>query len=94
MLITETITITRANTSVEWPSLIAPDDPNSPWPTANVVITSATSNDDLSKTITRLWTSKEEFVTVHAYIGPNTSFLFDSITYPGITHTRSIITTD
>jgi hypothetical protein len=93
MQIVETIIINRANTTIDWPSTNVPEDPNSPWPTANCISTSEISSDTLTKTTVRVWSSKEEFVTVHAYVGPNTTFYFDSITTIGITHSRIIETT-
>ena len=96
MLITETITINRSNTSIDWPSSPVYEDPNDPWPTANVTTTSAISDDSLTKTIVRTWTSKEEFITVHTYLSPysNGYFYFNSITIPGLTHTRTFLTTE
>jgi hypothetical protein len=93
MTITETIVITRANTSIEWPTSSAPA---GPWLAATVITTSNISNDELTKTITKIWNSKEEFVTLHAYINPDVSVEahFESITVPGLTHSRIIETTE
>jgi hypothetical protein len=96
MQIIETITINRANTDVAWPLKNSVVDPNDPWPTANVSITSAMSDDNLTTTTIRTWASKEEFLTLHSYVSPNFSGnnYFNSIIIPGLTHTRTILITE
>jgi len=95
MIITETIVIARANTSIEWPIAPAPTS-DDPWLNATPITTSNISDDELTKTITKIWNSKEEFVTLHAYINPNVPIAayFESITVPGLTHTRIFETTE
>lgn len=96
MIITETITLARANTSIVWPEIMSANnvaDPNSPTLTTEPLITTDVSDDLLTKRTIRVWTSKEDFVAVHAYAGSDANAYFDSIASPGITHTR-IITTE
>ena len=51
MLITETITITRANTSIDWPQPAVHADPNSPWNSITATVTNNNSQDGLTKTL-------------------------------------------
>lgn len=94
MTIIETIITTRANTSINWPQPAVHEDPNSPWNSITATVTHNNSQDGLTKTLTRTWDSRDEFITVHAYMPPdgNAAIYFDYITVPGITHTRIIET--
>ena len=96
MTITETIVITRANTSIDWPSPTVSADPNNPWINSTAITTSEISEDTLTKTVTKIWDSKDEFLTLHAYVAPDVpaNSYFSAVTIPGITHTRIFATTE
>lgn len=96
MIITERTIINRANTSIVWPELsyTPVEDTNDPWPNANVAKIESISDDNLTKTITRTWTSLEEFITAHVYSGPNSRAYFGSIINPGITFTKVFSATE
>ena len=93
MQITEVTTITRANTDIVWTSDL-PKDPNDPF-IANLdktyTITVVVSDDQLTKTSTRIWSDQQAFIDCHAYsnVTIDSAFLTINAT-PGITYSRTI----
>jgi hypothetical protein len=96
MQITEVTTITRANTDISW-SINIDQDINNPFLTnldKTYTVSAVVSEDQLTKTTTRIWTDQQAFIDCHTY--SNTTIDSASLAInstPGIAFNRTITTT-
>ena len=95
MQITEVTTLTRANTDISWSSDL-PGDPNNPFDTninKTFTQTIVISDDQLTRTVTRVWSDQQAFIDCHSYSNVTIESAFLTInTTPGITYNRTITT--
>jgi hypothetical protein len=97
--ITETITYTRANTSIDWS--LNSNSSNSSLQSVydnliankNLTISYNLSNDNLVKTIERVWTNEEDFISTHLVDASGDRDFWNDRLRRGITYNRTITTT-
>ena len=93
--ITEVTTLTRANTDISWSSDL-PGDPDSPFLTnldKTYTVSVVISDDQLTRTNTRIWSDQQAFIDCHLYSNTELdSANFAINTTPGITFNRTITT--
>lgn len=95
MNITETVTVTRANTSIQWPGTGLSIDQNDPFEAAlangSVQATVNISEDELTKTRVRSWTDRDAYVATQLYVNANAqSEYIQTLVVSGITQTRTV----
>lgn len=97
MKITETTIITRANTSINWPSEGVPNDSSNPSGDRTGLYFNYTqdiSQDNLTRTVTRVYSNVDSFALVRSYSNTSVEEAYQrNLATVGLSLTKTVVTT-